>query len=127
MLKDVVEDALREREGISSLRRRRRVVGESMSNLRAISGGRNRSVNARLRDLARKVIARGRGKAVVSETLVKLDTVNGWVLSVYLRTGPFFTQPPSSTSPNTPSTVASEKCILLHHAFHGHGCVHVVP
>ena len=55
---------LSEREGISSLRRRRRVVGESPSNLRAMSGGRNRfrPGNARLRDLARNVIGRGRGK-----------------------------------------------------------------
>ena len=53
---------LSEREGISSLRRRRRVVGESPSNLRAISGGRNRFRPGivRIRDLARKVIGRGR-------------------------------------------------------------------
>ena len=72
MLKDVVEDALREREGISSLRRRRRVVGESPSNLRAISGGRNRfrPGNARLRDLARNVIGRGRGRREIADGVI---------------------------------------------------------
>ena len=60
----ILSRMLSEREGMSSLRRRRRVVGESSSNLRAISGGRNRFRPgiARIRDLARKLIGRGRGK-----------------------------------------------------------------
>ena len=64
-------------------------------------------------------------KRLISETLTKLDTVSGWVLPVYLRTDPFFTHSLLAAHHLIPPQLLQARSILLHHPFHGHGCVHV--